>query len=182
MLEITIIKGNNMNTDEHISIVYDTEIISKIKKMIKEGLDKLKSFVKVKNESKFQIYHEWEDKFNTIAIKLEKYELFNDELDYFLLITDEILYIVYQNCKNNSFGHCEFALELFDFFMEIWDAKIKLAKNFSEKELERHGKLKILFKEKYHTYRREFYWNIYEYSDDFDEDGTYKFAKTLGKW
>ena len=58
MLEITIIKGNNMNTDEHISIVYDTEIISKIKKMIKEGLDKLKSFVKVKNESKFQIYHE----------------------------------------------------------------------------------------------------------------------------
>ena len=52
---------------------------------------------------------------------------------------------------------------------------------FSEKELERHGKLKILFKEKYHTYRREFYWNIYEYSDDFDEDGTYKFAKTLGK-
>lgn len=52
MLEITIIKGDNMNVNKNISIVYDTEIISKIKEMIKEGLDKLKLFVKVKINEK----------------------------------------------------------------------------------------------------------------------------------
>jgi hypothetical protein len=169
----------NTNITQNISIVCDSETLLKIKEMIHEGFEKLKSFVKVK-QSEFKIYYELEEKFDAIALKLEKLELFNYELDYFLLISDEILYIIYQNCKNNSFGHCEFALDLFDFFIEIWNAKIKLIENYTENERERHEKLKITFKKRYHQYRREFYWNIYRYSEDFDENETYKFAKSLG--
>lgn len=168
---------SNITNDQ--TIVQESEIISKIKKMIYEGLFKLKSFVKVKKQSKLEVYYELEEKFNAIALKLEEFEFFNEELNYFLLISEEILYIIYQNCKKNSFGHCDFALELFDFFMEIWDAKIELLKNYSEIEIEKYTKSKIMFKKRYHKYRRKFYWDIYEYTDDFDEKVTYKFAKTL---
>ena len=58
----------------------------------------------------------WKKKFNAIALKLEEFEFFNEELNYFLLISEEILYIIYQNCKRIPFGHCNFALELFDFY------------------------------------------------------------------
>ena len=147
--------------------------------MIKEGFFKLKSFVKVKKQSKFKLYYELEEKFNGIALKLKEIEFFNDELNYFLLISEEILYIIYQNCKNNSFGHCDFALELFDFFMEIWNAKIELIRNYSQIEIDKHTKSKTIFKKRYHKYRRKFYWDIYQYTDDFDENTTYEFAKTL---
>ena len=110
---------------------YDSDIISIIKEMINDGFEKLKSFINIKS-SKFDAYYELEEKFNNIADNLEKYGIFKEELTYFLLISDEILYIVYQNCENASFGHCEFALELFDFFIEIWNAKIQLCKNFSK--------------------------------------------------
>ena len=169
---------NNMNTNKNIAIVYDPEIISKIKDMIKESFEKLKNFINIKS-SKFNAYYELEEKFNNITNNLEKYEIFNDESTYFLLISDEILYIIYQNCKNASFGHCDFALELYDFFMEIWNAKIQLTNNYSNDEFKKHEKLKIDFKKRYHEYRREFYWNIYEYCDDFDENETYEFAKCL---
>ena len=35
------------------------------------------------------------------------------------------------------------------------------------------------FKKRYHKYRRKFYWDIYQYTGDFDENTTYEFAKTL---
>lgn len=129
---------------------------------------------------KFNIYNELEEKFNDIAKNLEKYEFLNDELTYLLLISDEILYIIVdQNCKDSSFGHCDFALELFDFFIEIWNAKIRLIENYCEIELKKHEIFKSYFKKRYHTYRREFYWNIYEYSNDFKEKEMYEFAKSL---
>ena len=167
---------NNMIKNQTID--YDPNIILKIKEMIKESFEKLKSIVNMK-PSKFKAYYELEEKFDEIAIKLEKYEFFNDELTYFLLISDQILYIIYQNCENASFGHCDFALEIYDFFIEIWNEKIKLTKNFSDETLKKHEMLKQNFKKRYHDYRREFYWNIYEYSDDFNEKEMYKLAKSL---
>ena len=166
------------NMTKNQTIDYDSNFISKIKEMINEGFDKLNSFIKIKS-SKFKAYNELEEKFNDIANNLEKYDYFNDELTYFLLISDEILYIIYQNCENTSFGHCDFALELFNFFIEIWNEKIRLTKNYSSKELKKNNIIKLNFKNRYHEYRREFYWNIYEYSDDFDEDEMYEFAKSL---
>ena len=167
-----------MNINKNISIVYDTEILNKIKEMIQEGFDKLKNLVN-SEPPKFNIYDELKDKFNDIENNLKSYDFLNEELTYLLLISDEILYILNQNCKDSSFGHCDFALELFDFFIEIWNAKIRLIENYSEIELKKHETLKSDFKKRYHTYRREFYWNIYEYSEDFDEKEMYEFAKSL---
>ncbi|MBQ8016875.1 MAG: hypothetical protein IJ258_02090 [Methanobrevibacter sp.] len=167
-----------MNINKNISIVYDTEILNKIKEMIQEGFDKLKNLVN-SEPPKFNIYDELKDKFNDIENNLKSYDFLNEELTYLLLISDEILYIINQNCKDSSFGHCDFALELFDFFIEIWNAKIRLIENYSEIELKKHETLKSNFKKRYHTYRREFYWNIYEYSEDFDEKEMYEFAKSL---
>lgn len=169
------------NMIKNQTIDYDSNTISKLKKMIKEGIEKLKSIINIKS-SKFDGYYELEEKFNNIANILEKYEIFNDDLTYFLLITDEILYIIYKNCENSSFGHCDFALELFDLFLEIWNAKLKLIKNFSDEELENYEEFKSEFKKIYHEFRREFYWNIYEYSEDFDEKEMYEFAKSLKDW
>lgn len=167
---------SNGNTNPKID--YDPNTTSIINEMIKEGFEKLKSFVNIKS-SKFEVYYELEEKFNNIANILKKYESLDEELTYFLLINEEILYIIHQNCENASFGHCDFALELFDFFIEIWNAKIELINNFSNEELEKHENLKSEFKDRYHEYRRKFYWNIYKYSDDFDEKEMYEFAKSL---
>lgn len=167
----------HMNKD--ITIEYDPNIVTKIKKIIKEGFEKLKTLIKSKNKADFDIYHELDNNFNEIILQLENNEIFNEELDYFLLITDQILYIVYENCKSNDFGHCEFAVELFDFFIEIWNAKIQVIENFSNEEFEKYNEFLIESKKRYHAFRREFYWNIYEYSDDFDEKETYNFTKNL---
>ena len=74
---------NNINKD--LAIEYDPDILSKIKEIIKESFEKLKSFVK-HDKSNFKIYYELDGKFNEIALKLEKYELLNEQLDYFLSI------------------------------------------------------------------------------------------------
>lgn len=169
----------NNNISNNYAIDYDPDILVKIKKMIKEGFEKLKSFVKSRKESKFQIYYELEEKFNDISNILRNKKIFENEFKFHLLIKSEILYIVYRNCENPSFDHCNFALELFDFFIEIWDAKNNLFENFSELELKTYEKLQNTFKERYHKYRREFYCNIYEYSDDFNEKEMYEFAKSL---
>lgn len=171
---------NNMNINENIPIVYDPEKLTNIKEMIKEGFDKLKNLIK-SEPLKINIYNELDEKFKDIANNLERYEFLNDELTYLQLISDEILYIIDQNCKDSYFGHCDFALELFDFFVEIWNAKIRLIENYSKTELKNHETLKLDFKKRYHKYRREFYWNIYEYSDDFDENEMYEFAKRWKK-
>ena len=167
-----------MNINKSIPIVYDPEILNAIKEMINEGFEKLKILIK-SEPLKINIYNELEEKFKDIANNLERYEFLNDELTYLQLISDEILYIVGENCKDSYFGHCDFALELFDFFIEIWKAKVRLIENYSETELKNHESLKSNFKKRYHEYRREFYWNIYEYSDDFNENEMYEFAKSL---
>ena len=160
--------------NQNIPIVCDAEIISKIKEMIIEGLDKLKTFVKVK-QPKFDIYHELEEKFNSIALKLEKYELFNEELDYFLTITDKILYIIRKNCEDSTFGYCDFALELFDFFMKLWDSKTRLIKNFSHTSLEHYKETKRRLQE----YRKKFYLEIHESTGEFDEKEIYRMQERL---
>lgn len=167
---------NNINKD--LAIEYDPDILSKIKEIIKESFEKLKSFVK-HDKSNFKIYYELDGKFNEIALKLEKYELLNEQLDYFLSISDKILYIIYQNCKDPSFGHCDFALELFDFFIEMWNAKIKLINNFSKKELENYKEFINDFKSKYGSYRHEFYLEIYKSENDFSEKEMYDIHKSL---
>lgn len=168
---------NNINNN--IAIEYDPEIISKIKEIIKEGFEKLKSFVKSKNKSSFDIYFELDEKFNDIALRLEKFEFLNEELDYFLSISDKILYIIHSNCINPTFGHCDFALELFNLFKEIWDKKIRLITNYSHLELERYNEFKNSFKIKYGKYRHKFYLEIHKSTGEFSEKEIYKLHESL---
>ncbi len=167
------------NRNKSITIEYDPDIISKLKEIIKEGFEKLKTIIKSKNESNFDIYYELDEKFNEIALKLEKYEILHNELDYFLLISDKILYIVYKNCENNLFGHYDFALDLFDFFMEIWDTKLHLLKNYSTPEIEKHQKLKEDFDEKYFEFNKKFHMEIYEPDENYSEKEFYNIMKSM---
>ena len=169
----------NTTIKTDIPIAYDSKIISKIKEMIKEGLYKLKSFVKVKEQPKYEIYYELEHKFNEIALKLEKYEFLNNELNYFLSISDKILYIVQKNCKNTSFGHCDFALYLFDVFIELWESKSRLINNYCETELKRYETYQIHFKNIYGEIRHEFYNEIYESNGEFSEKELYEIHESL---
>ena len=148
----------NTSINTNISIDYDSEIVSKIKEMIKEGLYKLKSFVKVKKQSKFEIYY---------------------ELNYFLSISDKIIYIVHKNCIDTSFGHCDFALHLFDIFIELLESKIRLINNYCDFELKRHEKFKIHFKNVYGEIRHEFYNEIYESNGEFSDKELYEIHESL---
>ena len=167
------------NIDAKPTIVYDPDIVSKIKEMIEAGFEKLKSFVKSKNNSKFDIYQELRTKLESIANRLRNVKLFRNEFIYFRSIKRKILYILNRNCENRFFGYCDFALELLKFFMEIWDAKIRLITNFSQEELEIYKNQKDLSKRRCHDYRREFYCNIFEANDEFSQDEIYKIHESL---
>ena len=166
------------NINQNIPIEYDPEIISKIKEIIEEGFDKLKTIVKVK-ESKFEKYYELEDKFNAIALKLEKCEFFNEELDYFLMIAEKILYIIRKNCEDASFGHCDFALELSDFFMEIWNVKLRLINDSSYFPVTEYENYQNAFKRKYYEYNKKFHMEIYRPNDDFSEEKFYRIMESM---
>lgn len=166
-----------MNTNH--AVEYNNNILFKIKKMINEGLEKLKSFINSENEKKLKKYYELDKKFNQIAVKLEKIGFLNYELNYFLSISDKILYIVHENCKNISFGHCDFALHLFDVFIELLESKIRLINNYSEFELKRYEKFKVHFKKIYSNIRHEFYNEIYESSGEFSENELYNIHESL---
>lgn len=157
----------------------DPEILEKIKEMINDGLDKLKTFVKSKINSKFKIYYELEEKLNKIADKLRNLKSFSNEFGYYRFIKGKILHIVHENCKDNSFGHCDFAIELLDFFIDVWSAKIRLNSNFSNEELEIYEKEQIGFKKRHHEYRRKFYCDIYVPSGEFSEEEMYNIHKSL---
>lgn len=89
-----------MHITESPNIVYDSEIINNMKEILNEEYEKLKSFDNIESS---KLYSELEEKFNDIANNLETCEFFYDELEYFLLITDQILYITYQNCSISFF-------------------------------------------------------------------------------
>lgn len=148
------------------TIDYDKEIVSKIKEMIKKGLNKLESFIKSEKTNNLEFYHEMDERFNNIAKKLEKYEFLDNEFEYFLSVSSKISYIVLKNCEDYSFGHCDYALELFDFLIEILEAKQELIKNYSEKELKKYEKAQEYFENRYWEYQKEFYLNIHKPDDN----------------
>lgn len=110
---------------------------------------------------------------------LEKCEILYGELDYFLSTSDKILYIIYKNCENKLFGHYDYALEVFDLFIEIWNAKIRLIKHFSKEELEKYEEFKNNFKSRYGDFRHEFYLEIYESGNEFSKKEMYEIHKSL---
>ena len=162
------------NMNENITIGYNEKIISNIKELLKLGWNKLKSFVKSKNKSNFDFYHDLNQKLEAISNLLRDNSSFEKEFNYFLFVKDNISYVVYKNCEDNSFGYCDYALKLLEFFIEIWDARI----NSSPTSLE-YENLHISFKKRYHQYRREFFEDIYVQSGDFSSEEMYNVHKRL---
>lgn len=167
-----------VNMNQNITVV-DENIISKIREMIEAGWRKLKSFVKLENNSKLEFYQEIDEKFNEIALKLEQYDFLSNEFDFFLLIKSKILYIIHENCKNNQFGHCEFILDLFDFFIEIWDAKLNLINHLSDEELQKYESHQIEFKRRYFELNKYFYREIYSPDADYSEEKIYSVMEKM---
>lgn len=106
-----------MNTTKNQSIVYDEKTIFKVKEMIAAGLNKLKLF-KCKKLGNLDFYNDLKETFTEIALNLKELKLWN-ELDYFLSISLYIEYIVYKNSIDSSFGHCSFAIELLNFYINL---------------------------------------------------------------
>ena len=124
----------------------------------------------------------WFFVFNNIAKKLEKHKILNNEFEYFLSVSSKISYIVLKNCEDYSFGHCDYALELFDFLIEILEAKQELIKNYSEKELKKYEKAQEYFENRYWEYQKEFYLNIHESDGKFSEKEIYNIHEKLREW
>lgn len=159
----------NNAINNHSIFAYDDTLIEKIRQILQQGLEKLKAFVKTRKESKFTVYDELDEKFNEIAQKLEKCEILNDEFNYFLAISDKILYIVKKNCEDPSFDHCEFALELFDFFKELWDQKIELLNDFSDEKLKSYEIQQTTLKRRYFELNKRFHRGIYVPNSHYSE-------------
>lgn len=168
---------------ENQTIDYDSKIIPKIKEMINEGFDKLKSLAKVESKKitknpNFKLYEELEKKFDEISFKLKELKLCNEYI-YFLLISDYILYIVHRNSIDSNFGHCDLAIELLDFFMEIFTTNVNFYNNSLKITDEEFETLKIHFKKQYWKYRSQFYCDIYQPTGDFSEEEMYEIHKSL---
>lgn len=168
---------NNLNKSQ--TIEYDPNRISKIKKIVKECFEKLKNLVKSIKSSNYEIYYEVKKVLNRISNKLVNLESFKNEYQYLILLKSEILHIIHKNCEDSTFGHCDFALELMDFFIEIWNAKVCLVENYSEAQLKTYEELQNSFKKRYRKYRREFYSDIYELSEDCSEKEFYEIHASL---
>jgi hypothetical protein len=63
--------------------------------------------------------------------------------------------------RNNLLINC-----VFDFLIEILEAKRELIKNYSEKELKKYEKAQKYFENRYWEYQKEFYLNIHKPDDD----------------
>ena len=175
--------NENMNKD--ITIGFNEEVISNIRQLLEEGWKKLKSFVKSKaknkieisnNNSNLEFYNELKIRFKYIALKLKELKLF-EELRYFLSISHFIKYIVYQNSLDSSFGYCDFAIELLEFYLNLF--KTNLEFYASPQNSDEFAEIQNDFKRKHFDYKREFYWNIYQADEDFDEDRMSDVAKSL---
>lgn len=171
--------------NQNITVV-DESIISKIREMIEAGWIKLKSFVnskidenqKNKSNHNLEFYHDLRKNFNNIASKLEELELY-DELRYFLSISHFIKYIIYRNSLDSSFGHCQFAIDVLKFFIELFKFNLDFYTNSIEISDEEFKHIQREIKQTHWEYRREFYWNIYEPDDDYVEEKFYYYAKSL---
>lgn len=173
-----------MNIQKNIPIVYNPEVLDNIKEMIKEGFDKLNSFVKTKINEKniktpnFKFYNELDLKFDEISFKLKELKLC-DEFNYFLSISDYILYIVHQNSIDSTFGHCNFALELLDFFTELFKTNTEFYNSYGKVSTNEFKTMQKKFKERYWDYRYIFYSEIYQSSGSFTDKEMYEIHKSL---
>lgn len=143
---------------------------------LKESGELLKTVIK-SNKVKFETYNELEQKFDEISLKLKELKLC-EEYNYFLSISDYILYIIRQNSIDTTFGHYNYAVKLFKFFMEFFKTNMNFYESLS-RNYEKITMMKHQFEEQYWEYRSQFYCEIYQTTGDFTEEEMYKIHKSL---
>ena len=119
-------------------------------------------------------------KFDEISFKLKELKLC-DEFNYFLSISDYILYIVHQNSIDSTFGHCNFALELLEFFIELFKTNIEFYNSYGKVSTNEFKTVQKNFKERYWDYRYIFYSDIYQSSGSFTDEEMYEIHKSLSE-
>ena len=159
------------------SIVFDESIISKIEELIKMGLAKLKSFVKSDIDD-LTFYYDLKNRFDEIAFKLEELQLWH-ELKYFISISHYIEYIVYQNSIDSSFGHCSFAVDLLNFYIDFITSNFDFYLNPNDIGSDKYDEFQKESKLKHRFFRRKFYGEIYELSGDYAIDDLYEVHEAL---
>ena len=170
----------NININNNITIEHDSKTLLKIKELIEIGFKKLKHYInskKSKNKN-MNFYYDLKERFNKIYIELKELKLCN-ELRYLLSISQFIDYIVYQNSINDSFGHCEFALELLDFCIEIFKTNFDYYLNSNNMSFEEFELFQEEIKRKHREYRREFYNKVYEKSGNYADNELYEIHESL---
>lgn len=169
-----------MDSNNNIILECNWHRISEIEEFSNEGFDKLKSSIEKSSTAKnpnFELYDKLNQTFYEISIKLKELKLCTEHY-YFVSIKDYILYIVRQNSVDSTFGHCNFALELLDFFMELFKSNLKFYKT-GIKRPDEFKRLQKKFKERYWDYRCIFYSDIYQPSGDFTEEEMYEIHEHL---
>ena len=149
-MEITINNYQNYNNN--------TNIISKIIEIINCTANKIKNFIKTNDELKF--YYQLNEEFKKISHKLDDNEILLNELDAFLEIKDYVLNIVYWNCKDNTFGYIDFAINLLILFNELLSIKIKFLHEKINKE--EYDKFHEYFEDELWESEKIFYTDIYK--------------------
>ena len=167
----------NLNTNKNIAIAYNENIISKIFNLMNSSYEKLKNFIKTK-ELNVKFYYELNERFNDIALKLEKLMLY-EELGYFLALTRYISYIIKKNIDDEKFGHCDFALELLNFFIELFQTNLNFYKVIDKTSINEFNNTQEKLKMRYWQYRRKFYLNIYDPADNLCEDEIIKIMESM---
>ena len=170
-----------MDSNNNILLECNRHRISEIEELSNDGFEKLKSSIEKSSRTtanpNFELYGELNQTFYEISLKLKELKLYSEHY-YFVSIKDYILYIARQNSVDSTFGHCNFALELLDFFMELFKSNLK----FYDSKIETCDEFKRLqkkFKERYWDYRCIFYSDIYHPSGDFTEEEMYELHKSL---
>ena len=158
---------------------YDSIIEFKLKESLKllKTFSKLKYNIKITRIINLMFYNELDKNFDDISLKLKELKLC-DEYNYFLSISDYILYIVHQNSTDSKFGHYNFPVELLDFFMELFKASMNFYKS-STTNNEEFTTMQAQFEEQYWKYRSQFYCEIYQPTGDFTEEEMYEIHKSL---
>ena len=143
------------------TINYDIDFFNKILEMIKNSTYKIKNFFRPKN-NQFEFYYLLDREFDKIADSLELYDVLYNEFSEFLGVKRKVLNIVYNNCKNPSFGHCDFAIKILEEFNKLLASKINLLSNFTSHEEEKYNEIYLKYKVSMKEIDKEFHLNIYK--------------------
>ena len=144
--------------------------------MLKDSLEDVMEYIeqnsqKINTSSKKDNKYEPLEKINAHMQRISRAlwqndELFDEEIICFSQVEHYIIYIIYNNCVEDNFGHVNCTLYLLNIFKELIDAKFKFL--FDEKQLEDYATIKKQYSKDLDNFSKYFYEHIFIESHEFD--------------